>query len=527
VPNANAIKSLPDDVQLLKEMIILLQRQLIEKDQDLEALRHSLDALKRRYFGARADRISDDQLLLFAINSLGLSAEAPAQPEPAHGTEAPPKAIQKNGHGRRSLSDKLPRERVVIPNPAAGCPCSNCGTAMVKIGEEVSEVVERVPATVKVIEYVRERHACPLCAQGGVTISPMPEKPIERSPVGFGLLAYILVSKFADHLPLNRLMGMFLRDGFDVPISTLIDWTRQGIELLAPIVLVMRKELLEDFLIHTDDTGQPVIVEKQPKTHPGHLWIYVGMTEAGGYSHAVFAYTKTRSGQGPATFLNGYSGFVCADAFSGYNALFQRPHGLATEVGCWAHGRRGFVDAQSSYPAQATEALAIIKMMFAVEHEADALKLDVDGRLALRKEKSAPLVAKLRARLDEWGLTTLPKSGLGKAITYANNQWKPLVRFLEDGRVPLTNNIAELGLRGPVIGRKNWLFAGSHGAAERIAIIESLIVSCRLHKVDPMAYITDVLRRVSSHPASRVRELTPMAWAAAYKTSLQKTEESK
>jgi hypothetical protein len=298
------------------------------------------------------------------------------------------------------------------------------------------------------------------------------------------------------------------RSRIELAISTLVDLTTLAATLLGPIVQAMRREMLGEPIIHTDDTRMPVIIGRGP-THNGRIRVYVGVDDEGDFTHIVFQYSDTGEGKHNRAWLDGYGGTLCADGATVTDALYRLG---VEEAGCLAHLRRYFVDAQQTAPLEASAALAYIKRIYEVERRAKARRLTPDARLALRRAESAPIFKALYAWVDEHSLIARPKSPLGAALRYARNQRMPCSRFLEDGRLEVDNNISERELRGPVLGRHNYKFAGSPDAAERAAICYSLAASCRLHGVDPFAWFLDVLLRVATHPVERLIELSPRFW---------------
>ncbi len=283
------------------------------------------------------------------------------------------------------------------------------------------------------------------------------------------------------------------------------DWVRDAALLLEPIVAEMKRRILSSKKLHTDDTPVPVRDESRRQTRKGYLWVYLD-----GDTDVAFDYTPNRSRAGPLNFLGDYAGYVQADAYSGYDEYFKKSG--ATEVGCWAHARRKFYDARFDDRWRCTEMLALIGKLYEVEREAK--ELEADARRTLRQQRSRPILDQIEQRLNSWSVQMLPKSPPGKAVTYARNQWLALTRYLDDGDLAIDNNAAERTLRMIAIGRKNWLFAGSDAGGQRAAVIYSLVSSCKLAGIDPFAYLRDVLDRVSTHPVSRVADLTPAGWKA-------------
>jgi transposase len=413
-----------------------------------------------------------------------------------------------NGHGRKKLPAHLPRERIeyALPEESRVCPREGCGGELSRIGEEVSEQLEYQPASLHVRQIVRVKYACRKC-QEHVALAEAPPTPIEKGMPGPGLLAHVMVNKFADHLPLHRQEAIFARQGVDLKRTTLCDWVGRAAALLEPLTARMKTEVLASKKIHTDDTPVPVQDEARTRTRTGRLWVYLG-DEA--HPHTVFDYTPTRSRDGPRTFLDGYAGYLQADAFTGYDAVYA-PGGVI-EVACWAHARRKFYDAQTTDAPNAIAAMAFIGELYAVEREAKETGADAAKRLAMRQERSRPVLARVREWLQGQSLAQLPKSPMGQAVSYALANWVALNRYTEDGDLSIDNNAAERALRAVAVGRKNYLFFGSDAGGKRAAIVYSLIASCKRHGIDPWAYLRDVLDRVSTHPARRIDELLPPRW---------------
>ena len=419
-------------------------------------------------------------------------------------------AKPRSRHGRSKVPEHLPVERIEVEPPEAlrSCPC--CGEAKVKIGEETSSRLDWRPASLVHLHIARIKYApaCK-CEEGGVVIASVPDAaPVDRGLAGPGLLAHVVVSKYADHLPLYRLEEGFERQGMHIARSTMCDWVEQVADLLRPITDAMAKASLSAHRIHTDDTGIPILAPGS--THKGHVWVYVADDD-----YIVFRYTPRRKSDGPREFLRGYTGYVQADAANLYDRLFGDAGGAseeeaAKEVGCWAHARRRFFDAQLTDRERALVALGFIKKLY--EADRVVMKLPPSRRTAERQRLCAPVLEAFKAWLDDEALVVLPKAPIAEAIGYARNQWGALTRFLEDARLKLDNNIAERQLRRIAVGRKNWLFAGSENGAEHGCVLYSLLATCKLHGVNPFDYLRDVIMRVASHPARDVLELNPKAW---------------
>ncbi len=415
------------------------------------------------------------------------------------------KAKAARPHGRNRLPDHLVVERVEIEPPESLRTCACCGNAMKRIGEEIGEKLDYRPGSFVRVQTARIKYAC-ACDQGGVVIGEVPDAPVEKGLAGPGLLAHVAISKYQDHLPLYRLEDMLAREGVDIARSTMGDWVEQVAELLSPIANAMSRAMLSAHRIHTDDTGIPIL--QKGKTKKGHVWVYVADDD-----HIVFRYTPRRRGDGPREFLQGYRGYVQADAANLYDRLFgETSEGAsgAKEVGCWAHARRYFVEAQLSDSARALVALGFVKELYKIDHVVSAMPEHV--RTDERARLAVPVLDAFKTWLDAQALLVLPKAPISEAIGYVRNQWPALTRFVDDARLKLDNNTAERALRRVAIGRKNWLFAGTDKAAERSCVIYSLLASCRMHNVNPFDYLRDVLPRISSHPVADVLALTPKHW---------------
>jgi transposase len=411
-------------------------------------------------------------------------------------------------HGRGAIPEHVPTERIEVdvPEPLRTCAC--CGKAKVKIGEETSDRLDYRPASLVHVRIARIKYApsCK-CEDGGIVVASVPDAaPVDRGLAGSGLLAHVVVSKYGDHLPLNRLEEIFDRQGVHIARSTMCDWVEQVASLLRPITDAMAKAALSAHRIHTDDTGIPILAPGS--THKGHVWVYVADDDS-----VLFRYTARRKSDGPREFLRGYTGYVQADAANLYDRLFgdaEGADGEAKEVGCWAHARRRFFDAQVTDRERALIGLGFIKKLYEVDRV--VLKMPPSRRTAERQRLCAPVLDTFKAWLDAEALVVLPKAPIADAIGYARNQWGALTRFLDDARLKLDNNAAERQLRRVAVGRKNWLFAGSENGAETACVLYSLLATCKLHGVNPFDYLRDVIMRVGRHPARDVLELTPKPW---------------
>jgi transposase/uncharacterized coiled-coil protein SlyX len=494
----DAADPLPDDPELLKRMIRELLDALAKRDGEVEQLRQKLDRLLRRLQGPRSNPSNPFQQLLFDDPPADTPVSVPAAPHEESPSDAPHR--KRRGHGRRRLPTDLPRIEERLDLSESQKRCSHCGGTCACIGEDVSEQLDYQPAALFVRRRVRPKYACGRCQGGVITAAPEPQ-PIAKGLPGPGLLAQVIVSKYADHLPLYRLERILGRHGVSLTRSTLCGWVAASADLLQPLYDLMVAAVLLSKKIHCDDT--PVRL-RRAGTRQGHVWVYLGDD---GHRYTVYDFRPNHARDGPVTFLQGFKGYLQADAYAGYHDLYARG---VTEVACWAHTRRYFVEAAPSEAATALEAVARIRGLYAIERRAKDLK--PADRLALRQADAKPQLAALHAWLDGQRRVTLRKSPLGQAIQYALSNWAALERYTADGDLSIDNNAAERALRGVGIGRKNWLFYGSEAGGQRAAILLSMIETCRRHGVEPFAYLRDILSRLPTHPTDRLNELLPDQW---------------
>jgi transposase len=499
-------EQLPDDIATLKKVITELLGELRDQKRRGEQLQHTLDQLRRMHFGPKSEQVVREQILLPFVAAVSEQKQLPTNlPNPAAAAAAPkPKETPVNGHGRRPLPAHLKREPVVHDLPAQDRVCGCCKAELVPIGEEVTEQLDYRPGSLHVSQHRRKKYACKSCQKTVVT-AELPPQPIEKGLPGPGLLAQVLTAKYADHLPLNRQEKIFQREGVQITRSTMADWVRFVVEILGPVYEAMRQDVMASKKLHTDDIPVPVLDETREHTREARLWCHVGDEQ---HHQIVYNYTPTHEAQPARDFLAPFQGYLQADAYKGYDKLFQT--GRVIEVACWAHARRYFFDAKNSDEARAMVALAYIGQLYDVEHAAK--DLTADQRKAMRQERSRPVLDGFKKWLEQEGMRVLPKSPLGEAFQYAQGQWKALTRYLEDGTLDIDNNIAERAIRGIAVGRKNWLFAGSDEGGKRAAVVYSLIESCKLNKIDPFAYLRDVISRIATHPAKAIAELMPRCW---------------
>ena len=503
---ATPLPSHPDDLRALCQQLLT---QVQDQQHLIAKLTHELALFRRALYGRRSEHLDPGQLLLeFAEWAKTLHEASPATPTPpAPPSPEPPPARPRQGHGRSPLPAFLPRRRVEHGVPDAQCTCTACGHALTKIGEEITEQLDYQPASLFVLEHVRAKYACQAC-EASVVIADLPAQPIDKGRPGPGLLAQVVTAKYADHLPLHRQVAIFARQGVTLARQTLGDWVAEAAELLAPLYADLKASVLAGKVVHTDDTTVPVQDRTRSATRDGRLWVYVGdQTPA----DLVYDYTPTRSREGPLAFLGDFCGFLQADAYAGYDALYAT--GRVIEVGCWAHARRHFWDAKAADSPRALLALGVIQQLYRVE--ADAKGLDAEARRARRQDASAPILARFKTWLDEQADRVLPKSPIGEAVGYARAQWTALTRYLDDGDLAIDNNVSERALRRVCVGRNNWLFCGSDEGGHRAAILYSLVATCKEHGLDPWAYLRDVFARIPTRPDRRRAELLPRHWLAA------------
>jgi transposase len=489
-----------------EEMFDELLSLLTQMSQENTKLQLRLMKLLKQTYGRKSEKVSAEQLSMF-LNELG-GQEAPAkQSEDLKLPEIPVKTKpEKKGHGRRPLPANLPVESTTIPAPAQDCP--KCGKPMAVIGHDCKRTLEYVPASFKICETLIEKRACTPCAKGVVAAEP-PAKICEHSLVGASLLAHVLVSKYKDSIPLNRLSGIYERSGVELPVSTLADWVGIGTDVLKPLYDEIKREAKSAYVLATDDTGLKVLDRDSPHgIKKGHVWVYVGDEK-----WAAFLYTPDWKSEPVQEFLADRKGYLLHDGYAGYAGV-HREASACIEAGCNAHFRRGFVEVLEGGDHRAAVAVDLFQQIYKVEELAKGKP--PEERLRLRQEFSKSLMDRLGKWMAETYNKEPPQSGLAKAINYGVGRWKALTRFLEDGRLPIDNNGSERALRSIALGRKNYLFAGSDAGAERAAIAYSLIGTCALCGVEPSEYLRDVLTKLSgTWPASRVAELLPPNWAAA------------
>lgn len=502
------LANLPGDTQALKALVRQLAGAVKTQGLEIAQLKARIARLKRLQFGQSSEKLARE------IEQLELELDELHEDEGSQAAQWPA-AVQAlietpEKPARRRLPPHLPRQEEVHE---PSCTCPNCGGEMRRLGEDVTEVLEYVPASFKVIRHVRPKLSCRTCET--IVQAPMPSLPIERGRPGPGLLAHVLVAKYADHLPLYRQSGIYAREGVDLERSTLADWVGRSAALLAPLVEALRKEVFSSDLLHGDDTPVPVLAPGLGKTKTGRLWAYVRDGRPWNDARppaAVYFYSPDRRGEHPQNHLRGFKGILHADGYAGFNAIFEQAQ--VAEAACWAHVRRKFFDEHEAGSPLAKEALDRIGALYGIE--ADIRGRPPDERRQSRQEHARPLLDELKAWLE----TTVPKlsgkSDLAKAMRYTMTRWLALTRYIGDGRIEIDNNAAERSIRAIALGRKNYLFAGSDIGGERAAAIYSLIETAKLNALDPEAYLRYILARIADHKINRISELLPWNWAAMH-----------
>jgi len=467
---------LPDDPAALQQLVRELLAEVRRLRQENEQLRHRLDQALRLHFGQRSER------------SRPRRARVPRDPHERDESGSRP------GHGRQSLPEHLPRERVEYDLAEADKPCPCCGGPRVCIGEQVSEQLDYRPASFFVVQHARKAYACRSCdgpsERRFTTAGPAVLGPIPKGLPGPGLLAHLLTCKYADHLPLHRQVGIVARSGVRLSRSTLCDWMASAATLLGPLVALMRARLLLSRVIHSDDTSVPFLERGRDKAREGHLWVYIGDRD---HPYLVFDFTDHYRRDGPEQFLKGYTGYLQADALAQYEGLFRA--GGVVHVACNAHARRRFVEAQASAPAEAEEALKYIRKLYKVERDLVGLFASDDdaGRQQHRSAQTATVRDEFHTWLVEQQAGALPKSPLGEAVGYALSNWAALMRYTEQGYLAIDNNLAERALRQVVVGRANWQFCGSAEGGRTAAALYSVVGTCKHLGIDPFAYLREAL----------------------------------
>ncbi|WP_086134639.1 IS66 family transposase [Methylocaldum sp. SAD2] len=505
-----ALVSLPDPLpehyddlrQVALSLRAAYEAELKAKDLQIEVLKYQLIRLKRVHFGAAAERFDPNQLGLFEED---LEADlAAAEIRQAAADLGQPGTPARRRPKRQPLPAHLPR--IEHRHDLADCTCGVCGQALTVIGEDIAEQLDVIPARFFVHRHIRPQYACRTCDT--VTAAPLPAQPIDKGLPAPGLLAQVLVAKYADHVPLYRQAVIYARQGVFIPRSTQAGWVGACEVLLEPLVERLRDPILGESYLQADETRLPVLAPGTGKTRTGYLWVY----RTGPWSPlqaVVFDYAQSRGQTWPKDFLEDFKGTLQIDGYAGYNGVLARE--AIVEAGCWAYCRRAFFDVfKATRSPLAAEALRRIGRLYRIE--AEARDLDPAARAQLRQERAAPLLADLKTWLEDVLLKLPPASGLAQAVGYTLGRWPALLVDLQDGRIHIDTNPVERRLRGVAVGRRNDLFAGSPSGGRRAALLYSLIETCKLNGVEPYAYLKDVLTRLPSLPARDLDDLLPWRW---------------
>ena len=530
------LAALPDDVETLKAALLAARAEaaaaLAQRSSDQALIAHlklQIEKLNRDRFGPSSERtarlLDQMELQLEELEASATEDELAAERAAAKTTHVA--GFTRTRPARRPFPEHLPRERVVIAGPAA-CTCCG-GTRLSKLGEDVTETLEVIPRQWKVIQHMREKFSCRDCER--ISQPPAPFHVIARGWAGPSLLAMIMFEKFGQHQPLNRQAERYAREGVPLSLSTLADQVGACTAVLMPLFDRLRAYVMTAGRIHGDDTTVPVLARS--KTDIARLWVYVRDDRPFGGSAppgAVFHYSRDRGAEHPQRHLADYAGVLQADAYSGYGKLYDpgRAPGPILEAACWAHARRKFFvladvagsarrAARGQPPAVLSpiclEAVQRIDALFDIEREINGHA--IESRQTARQALSAPLVVDLHRWLGEQRAKLARGNDVAKAIDYLLKRWTAFTRFLDDGRICLTNNAAERALRGIALGRKSWLFCGSDRGGQRAAVMYSLIVTAKMNNVDPQLWLADVLARIANHPVQRVDELLPWNWGTS------------
>lgn len=502
----------PTDIKLCHDLIRMLLEASQKSEKQIKNLQHYIEQLIKSKYGRKSERLEDiDPALLLPFMQEYLESLKAMQPEPVKVVKQDIAYTRNQPVRRNSFPANLERQQVIHDLEESEKVCSCCGEQMEKIGEDKSEQLDYVPAKLSVIVHVRYKYACKhKSCEGKVVRADKDRQPLEKSLAAAGLLAHVAVSKYVDHLPLNRIENIFKRHDIEISRSTMCDWTLNVAELLRPLYDLMKTEIIQSRVIKTDDTP----VDVQDKAHEkgirkGRIWIYVGDKS---YPYYVYDYTSDRSSRGPGEFLREYrSGFIQADAYAGYDFIFNDKERCVRELLCWAHARRKFYDAQKTAQALSLTALAWIKQLYDIEREIK--DKSTAERYKARQEKSVKLLADFKSWLDDiTPAQALPQSPFRQAINYAQNGWEALERYTSDGDFDIDNNEAERQMRPVAIGRKNWLFFGSDRGGHAAAILMSIAQSAKRNGLNPYLYLRNVIENISDTKANNLKSLLPNQW---------------
>ena len=508
--NDEQIRRLEAELDAQRQTLTEQVEELDSRRARIEHLRLMVEKFRHMIFGRKSEKLvlKLEQMEFELEEDETTQAEAEAIAERVAPTkEAKPRSE------RKPLPEHLKREEVTH-KPDSDC-CPDCGGGLRHFGDDISEQLEYVPESFKVIRHVRPKFTCTGCDR--VVEAPAPSRPIERGLAGPSLLAHVIVSKYADHLPLFRQSEIYARQGVEIPRSTMAGWVGAASDLLGPLVEAIGKHVFAGRKLHADDTPIPVLAPGNGKTKTGRLWTYVRDERPAGEQTAPavwFAYSEDRRGEHPRQHLKNFTGALQADAYAGFHHLYGNH---IYEAACWAHARRKFHDIHLAHASPTTtEALARIGALYAIEDEIRGKPVDL--RLSVRQARARPLLDDLRKWMEKALRSLSSKSETAAAIRYALSRWRALTRYTEDGLLEIDNSAAERALRAVALGRKNFLFAGSDCGGERAAAMYTLIGSAKLNGLDPELYLRTVLAQIADHPISQIQDLLPWNLASSLQT---------
>jgi transposase len=470
--------------------------EFIEAKQTVLILQHELAQLKRMIFGSKSERHIPSDPNQPTLFDLPASEEPQVQKEQISYTRD--KAKTKSKAVRLELPAHLPRKTEVIEP-------KNLPEDARKLNEKITEVLEYEPGTIYVRQIIRPYYVGESNDEKtNIIIAELPSRALPKSNAGEGLLAHLIISKYVDHLPFYRQVQMFKRQDVELAESTINGWFTASVQLLEPLYEVLRQKVLKTDYLMADETPIPVQTKDKPgATHKGYHWVYYNPLS----KTVLFDYQKSRGREGPDDLLKNFTGYLQTDGYKSYNNLSNKAH--ITQLACWAHARRYFEKALDNDKKRSEQALGLIRELYAIERMAKEQNLQADQIRDLRQSKSKPVLEELEQWLKSEITEVLPKSAIGTAIAYTFKLWPRLTRYIEDGRLNIDNNLTENSIRPVALGRKNYLFAGSHDAAQRAAMIYSFFATCKINKIEPFNWLKDTLTKIADHPANRLEELLP------------------
>ena len=465
----------------------------------LALMKHELDQLKKMIFGSRKERFTtpeqDPSQLTLAMQAEQNESTSLSSAQKITYTRKGTRSAKPDIHPvRGKLPDHLPRVEVILEP-------DNLPDGAIRLNKEETEELDFQPGYFFVRKYIRYRYV----KDEAFFMADLPSRPLPKAIAGAGLLAQIVIDKYVDHLPLHRQQQRFSREGLNIPYSTITDWVAGTCTLITPLYEALKKRVLQSPYLHADETPLKVLdKDKKGSTHRGYYWVYHNSLD----DLVFFDYQQGRGREGPKQILEGFTGYLQTDGYNVYNSIAE--DSAMTLVHCWAHGRRYFYDAQNSDPQQAQHGLSLIGKLYEIERQVKEEKLSVEKIQERRNKKAVPVLEELKTWMTEGYIHARPKSPIGKAFAYCLERWNQLLIYTTDGRLNIDNNPVENSIRPVAIGRKNYLFAGSHEAAQRSAMLYSLLGTCKLHGINPTEWLRDTLQKINDHPINRIQELLPI-----------------